>query len=786
MRFFADGPSIPDNLLNARDEGRVVFFCGAGVSRAFAGLSDFFGLAQAVVDSLGVSPESTVRKLLSESQSIHQRIGIDGLISADRIFGLLERDFATRDIEKAVAQALKPSEMVNLSAHQILLDLAKTPEGKMRLVTTNFDRLFEACDGSLRVWQPPRLPTPSRHAEMDGIIHLHGCVDTDYTGSQGDGFVLSSSEFGHAYLADGWATEFIRQILNRYVVVFVGYTADDPPVQYLLEALNRQSGILEGVYAFQFGIENEASAKWKHKGVRAISYNEANSHEALWKTLEAWAGRARDPEEWHKAVIEMARNGPEQLQPHERGQVAHIVSTLEGMRKFSSAEVLPPAEWLCVFDPYQRFEKPGNQWEGPQKGCFVDPFDIYGLDSDQVPQKIDPDDPYTEREVPHDSWDCFATNLVDQKNLREQNFPAFRGRWAQNGPGLPARLQQLGVWMSKISDQPASVWWAVKQTGLHPNIQKQIQFELNRPSQGSFPIVHKAWEYLFETYKEERGEFKDDWYDLRDSIRTDGWNLAVIRKYAIINCPFLRVKRDYLRRLKPPESRDDIRLTDLINLEVAYPEEGRDESIPEEWLEPIIREFRKGLEAALFLETELSRYSGLGSYKLRRISPIAPDIHPTIDSHSRTHGLSGYVIFFSSLFERLIQHNPIAARKEFAAWPVEDDTIFARLRIWASRYDQLLSAKDFGHVITSFNDDVFWDSHHQRDLLLVLAKRWRELEESTQKSIEDRLLRGRKKWEGEEDSDFIKRRSLVTLNRISWMKENGCNFTFDFDSTVLT
>ncbi|MFZ1748458.1 MAG: SIR2 family protein, partial [Nitrospirales bacterium] len=290
MRFFADGPSIPDNLLNARDEGRVVFFCGAGVSRAFAGLSDFFGLAQAVVDSLGVSPESTVRKLLSESQSIHQRIGIDGLISADRIFGLLERDFATRDIEKAVAQALKPSEMVNLSAHQILLDLAKTPEGKMRLVTTNFDRLFEACDGSLRVWQPPRLPTPSRHAEMDGIIHLHGCVDTDYTGSQGDGFVLSSSEFGHAYLADGWATEFIRQILNRYVVVFVGYTADDPPVQYLLEALNRQSGILEGVYAFQFGIENEASAKWKHKGVRAISYNEANSHEALWKTLEAWAG----------------------------------------------------------------------------------------------------------------------------------------------------------------------------------------------------------------------------------------------------------------------------------------------------------------------------------------------------------------------------------------------------------------------------------------------------------------------------------------------------------------
>ena len=43
MRFVANGPSIPDELLTARDEGRVMFFCGAGVSRAYAGLPDFFG-----------------------------------------------------------------------------------------------------------------------------------------------------------------------------------------------------------------------------------------------------------------------------------------------------------------------------------------------------------------------------------------------------------------------------------------------------------------------------------------------------------------------------------------------------------------------------------------------------------------------------------------------------------------------------------------------------------------------------------------------------------------------
>ena len=58
MRFLAGGPSIPEELLIARDEGRVVFFCGAGVSRARAGLSDFFGLAQRVIETLGVLTDS--------------------------------------------------------------------------------------------------------------------------------------------------------------------------------------------------------------------------------------------------------------------------------------------------------------------------------------------------------------------------------------------------------------------------------------------------------------------------------------------------------------------------------------------------------------------------------------------------------------------------------------------------------------------------------------------------------------------------------------------------------
>jgi hypothetical protein len=42
MRFLADGPTLPDDLLTVRDQGQVIFFCGACVSRAKANLPDRF------------------------------------------------------------------------------------------------------------------------------------------------------------------------------------------------------------------------------------------------------------------------------------------------------------------------------------------------------------------------------------------------------------------------------------------------------------------------------------------------------------------------------------------------------------------------------------------------------------------------------------------------------------------------------------------------------------------------------------------------------------------------
>jgi hypothetical protein len=98
LRFGANGPNFPDDLLVARDEGRVVIFCGAGVSHAKARLRDFIGLAKDVADRLLIPADSPARQLISAIETFPPIAGVGSLISADRVFGLIEREYQSLDI----------------------------------------------------------------------------------------------------------------------------------------------------------------------------------------------------------------------------------------------------------------------------------------------------------------------------------------------------------------------------------------------------------------------------------------------------------------------------------------------------------------------------------------------------------------------------------------------------------------------------------------------------------------------------------------------------------------
>ena len=54
MQFITNGPDVPDELLQAHEDGRLVFFCGAGISYP-AGLPIFKGLVENIYNILGTS-----------------------------------------------------------------------------------------------------------------------------------------------------------------------------------------------------------------------------------------------------------------------------------------------------------------------------------------------------------------------------------------------------------------------------------------------------------------------------------------------------------------------------------------------------------------------------------------------------------------------------------------------------------------------------------------------------------------------------------------------------------
>ena len=675
MRFLADGPWLPDELLTARDEGRVLFFCGAGVSRANACLPDFFGLARSVLGKLRALPDSPANKLVDMWENQTPITGVGKMVAADRVFGLLEREFSIAHIERAVGDALRPKHGVDLRAHRVLLALSRDTAGKIRLVTTNFDLLFEAAAPKVPVWTPARLPQFRDIEGFEGIVHLHGMFDAVYERPIGGSLVLSSAEFGRAYLAEGWATNFIRGVIRNYRIVFVGYQADDPPVQYLLEALSRTADSpSSGLYAFQSGRPEEARALWAQKGVTAIAYDPSNRHAALWETLTAWAERAVNPERWRQRLLRRALSGPKALQPHERGQVVHLAMTEDGARSIAQAKSALPASWTCAFDPGIRYAPPALANFLKKDSSCVDPFADYGLDSDPKPTADRSKNLHQRPEIPDDAIDVVVHASADQR----PTVGRFRGYDSLHVTELPPRLVSLAWWFHRICHEPAAIWWAAGQEGLHPKVVELIAFALDQRTQTLAPEVRSAWRYLFEGLKTPRQPDYGSAIALNTAVEVDGWTTQHLRRFAEILARTAKRGTAFLARplshksegAAAPRTCGPGRALSRAARADLYPGRSALERSPL---------LRRNLEFAIDLEREVSPFS------VPQIASIDPDPALAGMSSGRDAGINGAVFKFVELFKRHVAQDPAGARSELEAWRRNDDPVFGRLRVWASR-----------------------------------------------------------------------------------------------------
>jgi hypothetical protein len=300
MRFVVDGPDVPDKLIELHEEGTVVFFCGAGISYP-AGLPGFQGLVDGLYDELGETQ--------STAETVAYKQG-----RFDAVIDLVERRLDDRHrVRKAIAKRLQPDLTLAgaTDTHRALWALSKSRDDRCRLLTTNFDRIFATLEPNARHFNAPLLPIPKR-SKWNGIIYLHGLLPEDDDGDSLDRLVVSSGDFGLAYLTERWASRFVTELFRYYTICFVGYSINDPVLRYMMDALSadRMRGeAAADVYAFGSharGKERIAEEEWRAKGVIPILYKERRrpkSHELLHKTLAEWAKIYRDGLLGKQAII---------------------------------------------------------------------------------------------------------------------------------------------------------------------------------------------------------------------------------------------------------------------------------------------------------------------------------------------------------------------------------------------------------------------------------------------------------------------------------------------------
>ncbi len=300
--------AIPERLLLAHSRGEVLFVTGAGISQP-AGLPDFRGLVvdtyaqlDAAVHGIiaplprGVTDPSAIdASSLTGPQAAEVRRFVLG--DYDVALGMLERRMdgkatGASTVRRAVAKILRERANEPAPVHRALMRLADRG-GVTTIVTTNFDTLLEdASARSAQTYALGRIPRPGRSNEFSGVLHIHGALDRNP--ARTSDLIVTDQDFGEFYLRRRAVPDFIYDAARLFHLVLVGYSANDPPMRYLLNAVAADGTRFDDLkerFTF-FGMKDAdpvALEDWKGRGITPIPYKAVDNHAILRHTLERWA-----------------------------------------------------------------------------------------------------------------------------------------------------------------------------------------------------------------------------------------------------------------------------------------------------------------------------------------------------------------------------------------------------------------------------------------------------------------------------------------------------------------
>ena len=301
--------TIPERLLLAHARGKVLFVVGAGVSKS-AGLPDFRDLVLKVYEQFdsaaytvmsGMPSQGGNQRNVNESDLTDHQVAevkrfADG--EYDVVLGMLERRIdgqagSQNQVRSAVASVLRQYGSQPAESHRALMRLADRG-GATTIITTNFDLLLEEAAKrkipNIQTYSLGGIPRPGHHPDFSGVLHIHGALDRNP--AKTSDLILTDHDFGEFYLRRGVVPYLIYDAARLFNLVLVGYSANDPPMRYLLNAVaaddTRFTDIKER-FVFTGSSDSVELEDWRLRGITPISYDKQDHHRILKDTLTRWA-----------------------------------------------------------------------------------------------------------------------------------------------------------------------------------------------------------------------------------------------------------------------------------------------------------------------------------------------------------------------------------------------------------------------------------------------------------------------------------------------------------------
>lgn len=737
MQFVRHGPDIPERLLQLHEDGHVVFFCGAGISYP-ARLPGFSGLVDRLYQALSVTPNPVQQSAIKAGQF-------------DTAIGLLEaEDKRGREgVRRKMAEILTPDLTAPnaTTTHEALLTLAQNRKGHTRLITTNFDRLFEevraAKSLTFQEFKAPLLPVPK--TRWDGLVYLHGLLPDTPTVRDLDRLVISSGDFGLAYLTERWAARFVSELFRNFTVCFVGYSINDPVLRYMMDALAADRLLGESppeMFAFGSyakGKEVERANEWKAKNVTPILYREPRRHDHayLHKALQAWAKTYHDGVRGkEQIVVQSARFRPlaSTKQDDFVGRVLWALSDPGGLpaKRFAELDPVPSLDWLePLSQDLYRHADLGRFGVPPQTA--LDDTLTYSLTGRPTPYSLAP-------------WMA----IVDSGQRRSQ--------W-------DAVMHELARWLIRHIDDPKLLLWLIKRGG-QPHDQLVLLIErriddldklvssgntaelarirANAPNAIPRQAMRTLWRLLLNGHVRSRRRDLSI-YSWRDQFKRDGLTASV--RFALRETlkPCLSLRDPFRWSGEGDDDGTQDHIKNIVEWEVVLASDHvhsglRDLPKNEQWMAALLElldDFSALLRDALDLMRELGGVDSQNDHSY---------VHqPSISDHSQNKDFYEWTALIELTRDAWLataEKLPERARIAADLWAHGPYPVFRRLALFAAAQGRVVPLRQALDWLLADGRRWLWSKETRRETMRLLVFLAPQLDASLLAELEQAILAG--------------------------------------------